>query len=147
MRALRTKLAAEVEVGAMSREAVEGALQLRPSCLTAHAIREVERAQKRAKMEDDLARREAEPKKEKKQRVMSASEKALAQQNKDVLADSSAQAKKRLSFLLGLLGSVPLPICSDLLDLALPVDGVVLHLWRRSEASAEGRTPAWVSVG
>lgn len=63
--------------------------------------REVERAQKRAKMEDDLARREAEPKKEKKQRVMSASEKALAQQNKDVLADSSAQAKKRLSFLLG----------------------------------------------
>ena len=53
----------------------------------------------------------------------------------------------RLSFLLGLLGSVPLPICSDLLDLALPVDGVVLHLWRRSEASAEGRTPAWVSVG
>ena len=32
----------------MSREAVEEALQLRPSCLTAHAIREVERAQMRA---------------------------------------------------------------------------------------------------
>ena len=43
----------------------------------------------------------AEPKKEKKQKVMSASEKSLAQQNKDVLSDSDAQAKKRLKFLLG----------------------------------------------
>jgi hypothetical protein len=37
---------------------------------------------------------QAEPKKEKKQRVATAAEKSLAQQNKDVLADSGAQVSR-----------------------------------------------------
>jgi len=53
----------------------------------------------------------------------------------------------RLGVLLGLLGRIPLPGVSDVVDLALPVDGVVLHLWRRPDAAAEGHPPAWVSVG
>jgi len=63
--------------------------------------REAERSQKRQEMQEETAKRNAEPKKEKKQRTATAAEKSLAQQNKEVLADTGAQAKKRLSFLLG----------------------------------------------
>mmetsp|Transcript_19767 Transcript_19767/g.49932 ORF Transcript_19767/g.49932 Transcript_19767/m.49932 type:complete len:811 (-) Transcript_19767:154-2586(-) len=63
--------------------------------------RDAERSLKRQQLQEELAKREAEPKKEKKQKTMSAAEKSLAAQNKEVLADSGAQAKKRLSFLLG----------------------------------------------
>ena len=44
---------------------------------------------------------QAEPKKEKKQRTMSAAEKSLAAQNKAIEADKSKAAKSRLHFLLG----------------------------------------------
>ena len=98
----RSRYDSEIQTynASLEREAAEEQRK-RDAAASGPSGREVERAQKRHQMEEEMARRDAEPKKEKKQKTMSASEKALAQQNKDVLADSGSQAKKRLSFLLG----------------------------------------------
>jgi hypothetical protein len=63
--------------------------------------REVERAEKRARMEEDAARRAEKPKGPKKAKVLSADEKALEAQNKAIMGDKEKSTKQRLAFLLG----------------------------------------------
>ena len=63
--------------------------------------REVERAEKRARMEEEAAARAEKPKAPKKVKTMSAEEKQLAAQNKEIMGDKEAAAKQRLNFLLG----------------------------------------------
>ena len=65
------------------------------------SAREVDRDEKRARMQEDAARRDAAPKKEKKQRVLSHDEQKLQEQNLAIEEDAGAQAKKRMRFLLG----------------------------------------------
>ena len=63
--------------------------------------REVERAEKRARMDAEAAARQEKPKAPRKAKVLTAEEKELAAQNKEIMGDKQAAAKKRLQFLLG----------------------------------------------
>ena len=63
--------------------------------------REAERAEKRARMEEEAAIRAAKPKAPRKEKVLSAEAQALQQQNKDIMGDMDKSAKQRLAFLLG----------------------------------------------
>jgi SWI/SNF-related matrix-associated actin-dependent regulator of chromatin subfamily A member 5 len=63
--------------------------------------REMERAEKRARLADDVEARAAQPKKERKAKVLNESEKQLRLQNKEIEQDKARAAKQRLNFLLG----------------------------------------------
>jgi len=63
--------------------------------------REMERAEKRARLADDVEARAAQPKKERKAKVLTESEKQLQAQNKEIEQDKARAAKQRLNFLLG----------------------------------------------
>ena len=63
--------------------------------------REMQRAEKRAILQEKVDERAAAPKPVKKQKVLSASDKALAAQNKAIEDDKAGSAKQRLTFLLG----------------------------------------------
>lgn len=63
------------------------------------------------------------------------------------LAPALATDPMRLAWLFSALGAVSLPGWSDVVDLALPVDGVLLHFWRRPATDKEAEPPVWVSVG
>jgi len=63
--------------------------------------REVERAEKRARMEAEAAARAEKPKAPKKARVQTEDEKRLEEQNKAIMGDKDKSAKQRLAFLLG----------------------------------------------
>ena len=86
---------------AMLEAEAEEERRMKEEAAAGPSARELERDEKRARMQEEAARREAAPKKEKKQKTLSAEEKALQEQNSAIDADAGAQAKKRLSFLLG----------------------------------------------
>ena len=66
--------------------------------------REVERAEKRARMEAEAAARADKPKAPKKVKQLSEEEKRLEAQNKAIMGDMDKSAKQRLTFLLGQSG-------------------------------------------
>ena len=63
--------------------------------------REAERAEKRARMAEEASVRQEKPKAPRKEKVLSAEEKKLQEQNKMVMGDMDKSAKQRLAFLLG----------------------------------------------
>jgi len=63
--------------------------------------RELERAEKRQRLQEEVEERAAAPKKERKAKVLTQAEQTLAAQNKEIESDKAKSAKQRLNFLLG----------------------------------------------
>ncbi|EOD18155.1 hypothetical protein EMIHUDRAFT_447960 [Emiliania huxleyi CCMP1516] len=63
--------------------------------------RELERAEKRQRLQEEVEERAAAPKKERKAKVLTQAEQTLVAQNKEIESDKAKSAKQRLNFLLG----------------------------------------------